>query len=59
MVKTKQGRVPPEIVARVMRELGRRGGLASAARLTPEQLRERARKGGLARAQARKEAVHA
>jgi hypothetical protein len=41
------------------RELGRRGGLASAARMTSEQRRARARKGGLARAQKRKEAANA
>ena len=54
MAKVKQ----PDF-SRAARELGRRGGLATAARLTPEQRTDRARKGGLARAQARKVAAHA
>jgi transposase len=41
------------------RQLGRRGGLASANGLTREQHRERARKGGSARSRARKEGTHA
>ena len=41
------------------RELGRRGGLATAARMSQEQLRARARKGGLARARAKKGVANA
>jgi hypothetical protein len=54
MAKEKQ-----DSLSRAARELGRRGGLATAARMTPEQRRARARKGGLVRAQMRKEATHA
>lgn len=41
------------------RGLGRRGGLATAAPMTHEQLRARARKLALARARAKKGVVHA
>jgi hypothetical protein len=54
MAKTKQGRLR---LVEAARELGRRGGLASAARLTPEQLHARALKGGLARAAQRRKEV--
>lgn len=43
---TKQQRA---VLSRVMRQLGRQGGKASAARLTPEQRRARSTKAGLAR----------
>ena len=46
-------------MSRIVRELGRRGGLATAARMTPQQLRARAQKGGLARARAEKEKANA
>jgi hypothetical protein len=58
MAKTNQGRIP---ISKAAQLLGRRGGLASAARLTPEQRHTRARKGGLARAakrRSREEAAH-
>lgn len=38
----------------IARTLGRRGGLAAARNMTPEQRRERARRGALARSRARK-----
>jgi hypothetical protein len=39
---------------KLMQELGRRGGKASARKLTPEQRRERARQAGLAGGRGRK-----
>jgi hypothetical protein len=54
MAKLKQ-----DSMSRAARELGRRGVLATAARMTTEQLCARARKGGIARARAKKEAAHA
>ena len=59
MLRGEQMEKPKVSLSRAARELGRRGGLATAARTTPEQLRARARKGGLARARAKKEALHA
>jgi hypothetical protein len=59
MAKTKQGRNRSATTAAQL--LGRRGGLATAARSTPEQRRARALKGGLALAaklRAAKEAAH-
>lgn len=38
------------VLTNLLRALGRRGGLVTASRLTPEQRQERSRKGGLATA---------
>ena len=43
---TKQQRA---LLSAALRDLGRQGGLATAARMTPEQRRERAVKAGMAR----------
>jgi hypothetical protein len=57
MAKIVQGRTiahSKDELSLVARELGRRGGLAAARNMTPEQRQERARRGAVARAQARK-----
>jgi hypothetical protein len=62
---TKQAILEEQRIRQAASELGRRGGLATAARLTPKQRHARALKGGLARAAQRrrlaatKEAAHA
>ncbi len=51
-------KIPAEAISQAAREMGRRGDLATAARLTPEQRSARARKAALAlAAQRQKEAA--
>lgn len=61
-METNLTKVERTVIGRYMRALGKRGGSAAAARMTPKQRHARALKGSRAAAaarKARKEAAHA